>query len=205
VLAVQNGVARKVRVTFLQKDEARIVNGREKRKASPVAGRQYVAEATEAGLRVTDASGGDVSHAEGEVLAQLYRGLGQPEAMARAAAARPMRVGEPVPALADALKADLQRVLEGRVWFGAVSVTPTGTRVVDGVDCVAFAVAIQLGNERPERTASMDLKGELLVRTAEGWPVLLDLSGPVRVELRESGVLAHGSGTERLTGAYAYP
>lgn len=74
-----------------------------------------------------------------------------------------------------------------------------------GVDCVVFAVTLQMGNEGPTRTVRMDAKGELLVRAAEGWPVLLDLSGPVGVDITENRVKAHGSGTERLTTAYGYP
>jgi hypothetical protein len=206
LLGLLSGTTRKVRLTYLSRQEAHIVNGREKRTTSPVAGKEYLAEATDAGLRILDAKGADVSHAEGEVIAQQLRGLGQEEALERGlSGAGPMIVGRPVPALAEALQRDFARYFQGHVRFGATTVTPTGTRSVDGVECAVFAVAIQLGDELPDKTVGMDLRGEFLVRAAEGWPVRQELSGPVSIELRIKGVPVHGAGKARITATIGYP
>jgi hypothetical protein len=138
-------------------------------------------------------------------LSQLFRALGSPDELPRAIPHDPMRLGKAVPALAEALKRDIERGVEGRVWFGRVSVTPAGPRRVAGVDCVVFVVVLQVGFETEGRKVRMDTKGEMLLRSDNAWVTSLDLAGPVVVDLTEKGVPLHGQGKSRLAGVYSYP
>ena len=205
VLGAHAQAATKVRVAFVDKSVTRIVNGREKRTESPVRGKSYVLEAKPEGLAITDPDGHDVPPEEGKQLAQLFRGLGAGDALTRAIPSEPMRVGADVPAMAEGLQQDFARALDGRVFFGKVSVAPTGTRHVAAGDCVAFAVVLQVGFETRGRKVRMDFKGELLLRASDGAPNSLDLGGAVAVDLEEHGVPAHGEGKSRFTGTYVYP
>jgi hypothetical protein len=205
ILGVQRGDTRKLRVSFQDRSTTHIVNGRQKHTVSPVSGRTYVLEARDQGLAILDDKGREVSHEEGVALSQLFRALGTPEEMPRAIPRDPMPLRRAVPSLAEALKRDVGRGVEGRVWFGQVSVTPTGTRRVAGVDCVVFAIVLQVGFETEGRKVRMDTKGEMLLRSDNAWLVSLELAGPVAVDLTERGVLLHGLGKSRLTGIYAYP
>ena len=103
------------------------------------------------------------------------------------------------------LKKDFARTIEGRIFFGRVTVTPAGVRRVGSLDCVAFSVVLQVGVETKDRKVRMDMKGELLARTDSGWPVSIDLGGPVAVDLVERGIAAHGEGKSRFTGTYVFP
>jgi hypothetical protein len=205
VLQILRGNASKVRASFEDKSSTRIINARQTRVASPVEGKSYVLEARADGLSILDDKGKDVSAGEGQVLSQEFRTLGTGDAVTRAMPSAPMAVGRAVPALAEALKSDFGRSIDGRVFFGNVSVTPTGGRRVAGVDCVAFAVVLQVGFEVKDRKVRMDTKGEMVLRADNAWPVSMDLVGPVAVDLTEHGVPAHGVGKSRFTGTYAYP
>ena len=205
LLGFEHGATRKIRVSFLDRSTTRIVNGRQRQIVSPVSGKAYVLEARDEGLAILDDRGRDVSHKEGETLAQLFHMLGTPEELSRAIPHAPMSLGHPVAALAEALKRDFQRGVEGRVWFGQVSVTPAGTREVAGVPCVVLGIVLQVGFETDGRKVQMDTKGELLLRSEDAWPVTLDLAGPVGIDLTEKGIPIHGQGKSRLTASYSYP
>jgi hypothetical protein len=205
ILGFRAHALRKIRVTFQDRSTTHIINGRQRRNVSPVSGRTYVLEARDQGLAILDDEEHDVTHGEGVVLSQLFRTLGAPDEMARAIPQAPMAQGQAVPGLADALERDLEHGLEGRVWFGKVSVTPTGIRQAGGTDCVVLGIVLQVGFETEGRSVQMDTKGEMLLRSDNAWPVALDLAGPVSVDFTEKGVPIHGQGKSRLTGVYAYP
>ena len=116
LLGVRATAARKLRVSFQDRSTTHIVNGRQKHQVSPVSGRTYVLEARDQGLAILDGAGHEVTHSEGVVLAQLFRSLGTPDEMARAISGASMQLGRPVPALAEALKRDIEHSVEGRVW-----------------------------------------------------------------------------------------
>jgi hypothetical protein len=197
--------ASKVRVTYDDKTVTAIVNGRQKRIESPLRGKTYVLEAREGGLAITDEGGQEVTAQEGTTLSREFRGLGGGDETERVMRSAPMRLGAESPALAEALKKDFARTIEGRIFFGRVTVTPAGVRRVGSLDCVAFSVVLQVGVETKDRKVRMDMKGELLARTDSGWPVSIDLGGPVAVDLVERGIAAHGEGKSRFTGTYVFP
>jgi len=204
VLASDHGVARKIRVVFGDEGESRINNGRQRNKPSPVTGKTYFVEATPEGMAVRDPDGNEPPKDEVDAVTARFRGLATPEAFTRALSDTPMPSGQPVPALAEALKDDMRRGLEGRVWFGRVSATPAGSRQVDGASCVVFNVVLQVGVEKPGSKVRMDLRGEMLLRSADGWPASMDLTGPVAVDEATNGVAAQGNGKARLRMGWGY-
>jgi hypothetical protein len=205
ILGFRAHALRKLRVSFQERSSSHIVNGRQKNTVSPVSGKTYVLEARDQGLAILDDQERDVTHGEGVVLSQLFRSLGAPDEMARALPKTPMAQGQTVPTLAEALKRDLEHALEGRVAFGKVSVTPTGTRQAAGTDCVVLGIVLQVGFETEARSVQMDTKGEMLLRSDNAWPIAMDLAGPVSIDFTEKGVPIHGQGKSRLTVSYAYP
>jgi hypothetical protein len=205
ILGVAQGAARKLRVTFGERSTTRIMNGRQTRSNAPVSGKTYVLEARAEGLAIVDDKGRDVSSREGELLARLFHGLGTPEQLPRAIPRSPMPVGQPVPGLADAIKSDFERGLDGRVFFGKVSVVPTGRRALSGVDCAVFALVFQVGFEVERRKVRLDTKGELLLRAEDAWPVALDLAGPIAMDETQNGHAIHGEGKSRLRERFSYP
>lgn len=205
ILGVARGATRKLRVAFGERSATRIMNGRQTRVVAPISGKTYVLEARDDGLAIVDGEGHDVSSREGELLSRMFHALGTPEQLPRAIPREPMAVGRPVPALADALKQDFERGLDGRVFFGQVTVTPTGRRSVAGVDCAVFGLVLQVGFEVDHRKVRLDTKGELLLRADDAWPVALDLAGPMAVDETQNGHAIHGEGKSRLSERFAYP
>jgi hypothetical protein len=194
---------RKVSVSFEQKEEARIMNGRERRKTSPVSGKSYIVELTEGGPKVSGPDGAAVPEKEASVVAASYR---NPSALLLAIPEGPVPIGTPLPALGEALKEDTRRGFEGAVvQFGKVSVTPVGTRDVAGTSTLVFAVVLQMGIEKDDSRFRMNMKGELLLRSDNGWALGLDVSGPVAADGSVNGVQIHGQGTGRMRTVYAYP
>jgi hypothetical protein len=203
VLLFDRGQARKVGVTFEQKEEVHIMNGRERRKASPVSGKSYVIELTDAGPKVSAPDGAAVPEKEASVVAAGYR---NPSALLQAIPEGRVPVGKPLPALGEALKEDTRQGFEGaRVQFGKVSVTPVGTRDVAGTSTLVFAVVLQMGVEKEDSRLRMNMTGELLLRGDNGWPVGMDASGPVASDASVNGVGVHGQGTARFKTVYVYP
>jgi hypothetical protein len=205
ILGVSQGAVRKLRVTFGDRSTTRIMNGRQTRTDAAVSGKTYVLEARDEGLAIVDDKGRDVPTREGELLARLFHGFGTPEQLPRAIPRSPMPLGQPVPGLADAIKSDFERGLEGRVFFGKVSVVPTGRRAVSGVDCGVFALVLQVGFEVDRRKVRLDTKGELLMRAEDAWPIALDLAGPIAVDETQNGHAIHGEGKSRLRERFSYP
>lgn len=199
------GEAHKIGVHYEEKNEARINNGRERRKASPVAGKSYVLEWVDKRPSVTDPSGATVPPNEVTAVEGAFRDLGNPTAFAQAIPRGPLAVGTPLPALAEALKEEIRRGFEDRTFFGKVTVTPQGPRDANGTSGVAFSVVLQVGFVQEDGKVRMDLHGVLVVRGDSAWPLLLDASGPVAVDSTVNGVAVHGRGTARLTVGHAYP
>ena len=201
----REGEAHKIGVHYEEKKEARINNGRERRKTSPVAGKSYLVEWVDQRPSVTDPNGAAVPRNEAMVVEGAFRDLGNPSAFTQAIPGGPLAVGTPIPALAEALKEEMRRGFEGRVFFGKVSVTPQGIRDANGTSGLAFAVALQVGLVQEDGKVRMDLHGVLVVKGDSAWPLLLDVSGPVAVDGTVDGAAVHGKGTARLTVAHAYP
>lgn len=199
------GEARKIRVSYEEKKEARINNGRERRKTSPVAGKSYLVEWGDERPTVTDPSGAAAPTNEATIVEGSFRDLGNPTAFAQAIPQGSLGVGTPIPALAEALKAETRRAFEDRSFFGKVSVVPQGTRDANGTTGVVFAVTLQVGFVQEDGKIRMDLHGVLVVKGDSAWPLMLDVSGPVAVDSTVNGAPVHGRGTARLTVAHAYP
>ena len=203
LLLVDQGKARRLGVSFAQKEDTRIMNGRERRRTSPVAGKSYIVELAEGGPQVTGPDGGAVSQKETDVVAAGFR---HTSALLEAVPEGAVPLGAPLPALGEALKEDARQGLEGvRVFFGKVSATPVGTRDVGGTSALVFAVVLQVGFENEDSRLRMNLKGELLFRSDNAWPLGMEVSGPVAADGTVNGVQVHGRGTGRIKTVYAYP
>jgi hypothetical protein len=201
----REGEAHKLGVRYEEKKEARINNGRERRKTSPVAGKSYLLEWVDQRPSVTDPNGAAVPRNEAMVVEGAFGDLGNPSAFTQAIPRGPLAVGTPIPALAEALKEEMRRGFEDRVFFREVTVTPQGIRDANGTSGVAFAVVLQVGLVQDDAKVSMDLHGVLVVKGDSAWPLLLDVSGRVGVNRTVDGVAVHGTGNARLTVAQAYP
>jgi hypothetical protein len=203
LLVDHGGNARKFGVTFEQKEEARIMNGRERRKTSPVSGKSYVVERTDAGPQVSSPDGGAVPEKEANVVVAAFR---NPDTFMQAIPEGPVPIGTPLLAMGNALKEETRRGFEGaRVFFGDVSVTPTGTRDVGGTGTLVFAVVLQVGFEKEDSKVRMNFAGELLLRSDNGWPMQMEVSGPLAANGLVNGMQVRGQGTGRLRTVYAYP
>ncbi len=205
LMAIIAGTPRSIRVRYEEKETSNIVNGRETRKVSPVAGKTFVVGAAEGGVRVSDGNEHAVPMALARIVASDFRALGTREAFVRAMPDELPAAGTQMPSLAEALKDDVHRTFEGRVFFGKVSVAPASARTVDGIDCVAFSVALQVGFEKEGNTVRMNLHGELLIRAADGWLKSSELSGPIRMDLSVNGVAVRGTGHSQLQVEMTYP
>lgn len=213
VLEANGGIVTKLKVTILKKSEVGIRNGRPHSKSSVVAGKTYLVAAGKDGvLAVATERGGKVSKPEGDVLARMYGMLGQEDPFLRAVPERPLHAGESVDALASGLKIALARALAhedergvGRVAFGNVSVVLSGTRDVGGASCGVFAVRLQVTYEHGGFAGRTDATGEMLFRTADGWPVALELEGPMVFEGEARGTSFGAEGRSHLKMSWSEP
>jgi len=179
ILATQGAAVTKKKVEYLEGQSEQRVGDRVQRVPNPLIGKTYVLESRGGKLLISRPGGAAVSDYERERLELEHANLGRPSAFASLLPEGAVRPGErltPDPAtLAEAFgKHDVQ-VEQASIVLEAV--TDEGGEAVG-----KFRISMKLVESDERTVRETELGGTVLIQTETGWPVLVDLSGPVRLE-----------------------
>ena len=206
LLAVNGDAATKLKVVFAEKTE-RVQEGQkpETKRASPVAGKTYVVEAKEGKISVTDENGKSVSPVEAAILQKSYKYLGKPDPLSTLMPSHPIRVGDKVDELADALRQSIGKSA-GDMAVGRVAVTLTDVHDDEGI----FAVSMELSKAEGPMKFVIEQKGIMRVRRADSLLASVSLAGPVGVGINgadkgNAKMRVDGNGTMEIVTTKTYP
>jgi len=192
VLAVAGDAVTRLRVTFVEKSESVTEAGKEKRHKSALAGKSYVVDATSGKVVVSDDKGKLVAPAEAHEVEQRYLTLGKPDPILAAMPPTPLASGEPLPALGKAMEQEMASIADGAVLTDARA---TLAEVLDDVG--VFDVSFKLTRDEGPLRVAVTMTGQLKIARATGWPVALDVKGPLAASAhRDDG----DGGRQKLEG-----
>lgn len=197
VVAVSDGLAKKIRVKYASHKKETRAQGKSKTDASPVSGKSYLVERKGEALVVTGVDGKPVSPAEEEHVAKSYKRLGKPDEITRTLKSKPRKVGEKLDdvaqALADQFKERSSETGE-KATIQETKLVFTEVKKIDGVEHAVLDLTLKMGTENAKGVKlSMDLKGKVLVRVEEAAHGEINMSGPIKV-----AGSAQGGGTVTL-------
>lgn len=186
VLALQGSTITRLRVRFVGLTEESVKNGAKTTKPQPLLGKTFVLERSGGQTVVTDPAGKPVPAATAGLVRKKYRSFGKPNHMYQALRSRPLQVGSRQPALEAAFRKSMLDSLQtsntDRWTVANVSMTLTGKKRLAGVEVAVFALAFEATMERaPRFSTTMYLKGEIYIRTRDGWSAGSDLKGPMDI------------------------
>jgi hypothetical protein len=208
VLARSGDLITKLRVRFDVKQETAVKDEGQKQApaGSPLHGRTFVLELRGGQRVVTDEAGKPVDAKVAALVLREQSTFGKPDPWHAAAPKQPIRVGERVPSLEAAMKQQLSSAKEvdedgqeSQDVTDQVTMTLEKAQVEDGVQVGVFAVSLVtrvLKGGQPFMT--MRLSGTVVLRARDGWPVRMELAGPMDV----SGQPDAGRMTARAVFSY---
>jgi len=179
VLATRGAAVTKKKVEYLDGQSEQRVGDRVQQVPNPLLGKTYLLESRGGQLRVSRPDGAPVSDYERERLELEHANLGRPSAFASLLPDREIRVGE-------RLTPDPGTLAEA---FGKHDVqVEQASIVLEAVDDEArepvgkFRLSMKLVESGERTVRETELRGTVVIQIETGWPVLVDLSGPVRLE-----------------------
>lgn len=185
VLALNKDAPTKLKVTYSEKHEIAVEEGKEKKTTSPVSGKSYLVERKGDQVVVTGADGAKVSDEELAVVQADHKELGQPDTVSSSLHGKTIKPGDEVPGLAAVIESELTQGAAEEVGADA-KVSGVQVKFREQKNGVGlFDVAVIFTQAEGPMTIRMDLKGTLGVRTADTQPAELTLKGPVAIDLGE--------------------
>lgn len=180
LLAVEGRIVQRVKVTYVEKSETEIDDGKETIKKPLVRGRTYFAEAKGGKIDVRDENRRAVKKEESDVVSKDYAEmLGKPDKLLAALPDVPVKVGDSANGLAEWVK-------DGLVQMGNIDIKSTSVKL-DSVATDAhgnygvFAVKAKVTLKVGALSFDLDLTGHLDVRE-DGRPQAFELAGPLVVK-----------------------
>jgi hypothetical protein len=194
VLAAAGLAATRLKVTWVTRTEAQTENGKTTARPSPLAGKTLVVAAQSGKIAATTESGTPAPPAQARQVQTTYALLGQPDPVLARMPARPLRPGEKVPELEQAVREEIAAKAKDMPG-GTATVTFKEARGEEGV----FDVVLLLTKTDPPSRMTMRLAGELRLSRATGQIVAFSLAGPIEVTAApgETAKIT-GSGTLKL-------
>jgi hypothetical protein len=176
VLAVKGEAVTKVKVTFVDKTATVKEDQKERKRASPVAGKTYVVEAKDGKLIVLLDGDRPAPAMQARVVKEAYETLGKVDALYAGVPRRPLKPGDKVEEVAKAMK-EFMLVRAKDMNVANVSVVFKEAKGDEGVFEVELALAAV---EKPMRF-DMKLKGQARMSLKTGQPLSTSLKGPMSV------------------------
>lgn len=207
VLEVANGVVTKARVTYAQAEKKHQEDGKPvKTKTEPVSGKSYVVVYKNDKVTVLTDKEKPAPKNEAKIVGNDYASMGKPDPLFTALPDRPLKDGEELPELADAMKNVI--IAHGRpseqekITVETVKVVFKNKEGENGIFDVTMTMKVDAGFFK----VSMPLTGKLAVRVVDAWPASLSLEGPLNLDLKEKDKKAgvEGGGTMKMNAIYAY-
>lgn len=201
VLAARDGAITSLKVTYLKREHAQHELGPARpAPPSPVVGKTYTVSVIGGQLAVALPDNSVPPKAELDVVERDYRSLGRPDPLWQAAPREPIRSGERAPSYEKAVRSMLIEETDQEATVREIKVTLVGERLEGDQRCAVFEVIASFTRPDGPLVSDLDLKGSLVVRP-DGWPVEIELAGPLKVTTnpktaRHEGM--RGQGTQRL-------
>ncbi len=207
VLAVFERIITKKKITYEQLERREYRDGKAvPTPVSPLLGHSYIAETKNSMLVLTSASGTPVSEAERKELSRRLANLGKPDPFLEGIPDGPVRADQAAPQMGGGFLEIFEGGEQGAD-VGNVDVRFTGTRGRPEGPCgvFAFTLGVQMAGEP---RLALQLRGEFLVRVADGAPIEFEMAGPARLAGREKvegvDVALDGTGAMRASWRVTY-
>src|SRR6266542_2935423 len=176
VLAVFERIITKKKITYEQLERREYRDGKAvPTPVSPLLGHSYIAETKNSMLVLTSASGTPVSEAERKELSRRLANLGKPDPFLEGIPDGPVRADQAAPQMGGGFLEIFEGGEQGAD-VGNEDVRFTGTRGRPEGPCgvFAFTLGVQMAGEP---RLALQLRGEFLVRVADGAPIEFEMAG----------------------------
>jgi hypothetical protein len=202
ILEVSSDAVTKLKVTFAEDAKSTAEPGKPpKVKASVIAGKTYVVSASGGKITVLNDKGKPPPKAEATLVEKKYKSLGKPDQFLVGMPTRPLRDGEDVPELSDALGNQVKGN-DDKMTLEAVKISFRNRQGDSGV----FDVSMTIRTGETGLKMTIPLKGTISVRTVDASPTQMDLTGPLAFEIggsdKKPGIA--GTGVLKLTSNFTY-
>lgn len=197
ILEASGDTVTKLKVTFVEDKKTSTDEGKPAReKKSPIAGKTYTVSVKDGKLTVLNDKDKPAPKAEADLVAKRYHDLGKPDEIMAAIPTRALNDGDDVPELATAFEKKMAseakdpKKEKAKVAFEGAKFTFKGK---EG-DSAAFDILVTMKADVGFLgKMTVPMKGKMLLRVADAWPVSMTLAGPMGFELTEKD---KKSGTE---------
>lgn len=196
--------AQQYRVHYAKKALTLIQNGREKTQAAPVEGKTYVITFLKEGMTV-ERDGAPAPRKEGESVVDDLHALHSSDSARKRLASHALRIGEPSDAVVTLLKNGFSTRREDEARFGAVEATLKEARGAGDARAAVFAVHVQVAYQFDQLKIVNDMRGELLLRTRDGYVLGMSLEGPAAIRGSFKGHDVSWQGHATMHTAVAFP
>ena len=202
ILEVTNDAISKLKVTFAEDAKSTAEPGKPpKVKASVIAGKTYVVSAANGKITVLNDKNKPPPKAESTLVEKKYRSLGKPDQFLVGMPTRPLRDGEDVPELSDALGNQVKGN-DDKMTLEAVKISFRNRQGDSGI----FDVSMTIKTGETGLKMTIPLTGTIAVRTTDASPTAMDLTGPLAFEIggndKKPGIA--GNGVLKLTSNFTY-
>lgn len=197
VLAVDGKAVTKLEVTYVERAESVVQNGKEKKGKGAVEGHTYVLTAKDGKIEISDDKGAAVPVEQARFVLRSHKSLGKPDAVL-AGLPTTLKVGDDVPSLAAALEQRMHGQGDDAPTLSDVKVKLASVK--DGVATFDLGFAMTSTSTSKGKGGSVTqtkLKGTLEIRTADGLVSSLVLEGPLTLgpDPKAPGPKGKASGT----------
>lgn len=205
VLAVSADAVTKVKVTYKAHSKIETEGGVDTPKTSPVAGKSYVVESKNGAVSVLSDRGAPVPEAEAKEVKGDFKSLGRPDRMQNALPDTPIKVGDKVESLAQALRDRMSKDDEDdestKVTVEKSTITLARVNDAGPVKTGVFSVQLDLLMEKPEMVMRMKMAGEVEARMDSGQVVSMSFQAPLMVNspAKASGPKVSGVGLATMS------
>lgn len=204
VLAVSADAITKVKVTYKTHSKVEKKDAKESATTSPVAGKTYVVEAKDGAITVLTDKGAAAPADETKAVQDDFKKLGKPNDLAKAIPDTPIKIGDRVDAIGQALQARVTKDDDAGTKTTVESTAVTLTKVNDkgGAKTGVFDLAFNLTVEKDSLIIRMKVKGTVEVRMEDGFPVSMSLQAPTTLATPDGapGPKISGSGVSTMEG-----
>lgn len=188
-LVVTDKTCTKLKVTFTKHEEKKTLKGEDKSpKEDPLNGKTFIVELKGEEIAVTTEDGKEADRAAATALKKDYKSLALRAKVIDALPAEPVKVGDSLDALANALL-DIVKTGEQKADKATATAKVKAIKEEGGKKIVTLEVTMSLEGSQDKMKMKLDVAGTIDVRADVGLPVGSDLSGPISVELGDAGKL----------------
>lgn len=204
ILAVSADAITKVKVTYKTHSKVETKDAKESATTSPVAGKTYVVEARDGAVTVLTDKGAAAPADEAKAVQDDFKKLGKPNDLGKAIPDTPIKVGDRVDAIGQALQARVAKDDDASTKTTVENTAVTLARVNDkgGVKTGAFDLTFDLTVQKDSMVIRMKVKGMVEVRMEDGFPVSMSMQAPTTVTTPDGapGPKITGSGVNTMEG-----